>query len=152
MSFDPFLPQAILRTRLLSDATLTAAVQGVWNEVAPDDIELDRGADPIVIITNVSLGFDFTTFQTNIADTDYQVAVWDHRVNGVVPARTVLSRVFGNSKGTDNEPTYGLARWKITGVTGMADVTVEPLSGGILNDGEGHHGYYLTFRVLVQEA
>lgn len=151
MSFNPFAPQAALRTRLLTHVPLTTAVQGVWTAAAPDDISVGRDKKPYVVITHVPGNFDLTTFETNIADSEYQVNVFDHLVNADDAAKTVLGYVFGDSEGTDNNPTYGLARWKMTGVTDMAPTTIVPRTFGDLSDANTLH-YYITFQVVNAEA
>lgn len=155
MSFNPFAPEGAIITRLKSDVTLVSTTQGIYNTVAIDgdgsDIMIGVGKQPFVVLTHVSGTFGNSTFRTNIASSVYQVSVFDHKGNGAVPAQTVAGRVFGNSEGTDNTPTFGLARWKMTGVADMADITVVPESYGTLHDAEALH-YWMQFSIENVEA
>jgi len=151
MSFNPFAPEAAIRTRLLTHVALTTATQGVYNTVAPDDVTIGRGKKPIVVVTHITGDFENTTFTTNVASSLYQVSVFDSKTNGDDSAKTVVGYIFGDSEGTDNAPTFGLARWKMTGVSDMASARLIPQSFGTLHDADELH-YYMTFAIEVQEA
>lgn len=149
-TFFPFVPMQAIRSRLLSDATLVTAVQTVAVGAVADDLQLASGSKPVVLITQVAGNFDLSTFTNNIADGEYQVSVYDHRSNGTNAMQTVLGRVWGDSSGTDNTPTYGLARWTMTG-SSIEDAFVEPSTYGVQDDRNTLH-HFLTFNVRVTEA
>ena len=155
MSFNPFAPEGAIITRLKSHVALVTATQGIFNTVAVDgdgsDITIGPGKQPFVVLTHVSGTFGNTTFRTNIASSLYQVSVFDHKNNGDDAAKTVAGYVFGDSEGTDNDPTYGLARWKMTSVTDMAGATMVPESYGTLHDAAALH-YWMTFSIENVEA
>lgn len=151
MSFNPFAPEGRIITRLKSHVALVTATQGIYNTVAPDNISVGPDKDPIVVVTLVSGTFENSTFRTNTASALYQVSVYDSVQNGDDAAKTVAGYIFGDSEGTDNNPTYGLARWKMTGVADMANVTVVPDTYGTQHDAEVLH-YWMTFSVENVEA
>jgi len=155
MSFNPFAPEGAIITRLKSHVALVTATQGIFNTVAIDgdgsEISVGVGKQPFVVLTHVSGTFGGSTFRTNIASSVYQVSVFDDKKNGDDAAKTVAGYVFGDSEGTDNEPTYGLAHWKMTSVADMASVTVVPESYGTLHDAEALH-YWMTFSIENVEA
>lgn len=155
MSFNPLAPEGALITRLKSHVALVTATQGIFNTVAVDgdgsEIKVGQGKQPFVVLTHVSGTFRNTTFRTNIASSVYQVSVFDSPLNGLVPAQTVVGYIFGNSEGTDNSPTYGLARWKVTGVTDMANATVVPVDYGTQHGADELH-YWMTFSIENVEA
>ena len=151
MSFNAFAADAAIRDRL-SAAPLAAATQGAWNTVAPEDTIIEVGSLPIIIITTETMTSS-NSYQTNMVDLIYRVNVFDH-VNGAsgdANAKAVLAQVYGDSGGTDNAPTYGLARWTITGVAGMADAFVEPLTAGVSVDGIAIHCWWY-FKLTNQET
>lgn len=150
MAFFPFIPLPAMRARLLTDAPLVTAVQGVWAGAVPSNITLGDGLRPIVLIAQVNGVFDSSTFGSNIADAEYQVSVYDHRSNGTDAMQTAIERVWGDAEGTDNAPTYGLNRWTIA-APGIENAFVEPGTYGVLDDAETLH-HFLTFRVRVTEA
>jgi len=155
MSFNPFAPEGAIITRLKSHVALVTATQGIFNTVAVDgdgsDITIGPGKQPFVVLTHVSGTFGNTTFGTNIASSLYQVSVFDHKNNGDDAAKTVAGYVFGDSKGTDNNPTYGLHRWTISGVTGMADSMMTADSYGAPHTDKALH-YWMTFSIENVEA
>lgn len=151
MSFNPFAPEGAIITRLKSHVAMVSATQGIFNTIAPDDIEVGLSKQPIVVVTHISGTFEDTTFTTNIARSVYQVSVFDHKANGDNAAKTVAGYIFGDSEGTDNDPTFGLCRWKVTGVTDMASATMTAQTYGTAHDAEVLH-YWMTFEITVQEA
>lgn len=150
MSFNPFAPEGAINNRLQSDVTLLAAVQGIYNTAIPDDLSIRNTLKPIVVVTHLSGSFD-DTFVNNMVSHEYQVSVFDSRNNGVVPAQTVLARIIGNSRGTDNNPTYGLHRWQVSSVSGMENARMRGRQVGAPHDAEAYH-YWVTFAIEVQEA
>lgn len=151
MSFNPFAPEGAINNRLQSHVALVSATQGIYNTVAPDDITIGAGLQPIVVVTHISGTFEDTTFRTNIGRSLYQVSVFDAKSNGDDAAKTVAGYIFGDSEGTDNDPTYGLARWQVSGVTDMANAYITPQAYGTAHDAETLH-YWMTFEIEVQEA
>ncbi|MBO6739041.1 MAG: hypothetical protein JJ916_04190 [Phycisphaerales bacterium] len=151
MSFNAFAPEGPIITRLKSHVALVAATQGIYNTISPDDTLLEPGDKPYVVVTHISGTFENTTFRTNIASSLYQVSVYANRQDGDDDAKTIIGYIFGDSEGTDNAPTYGLARWKMTGVTDMASATMVPESYGTAHDAERLH-YWMTFSIENVEA
>lgn len=149
MSFNPFAFDASIYARLNTGA-IAAAVQGVWNTQAPPSVKAAKGSDPYVIFELIDGQYD-DTFQNNIAEATYRVSVYDHALNGHVPAQTVAALIFGDSEGTDNNPTVGLARWFIPAVTDVATAIVRPETFGTQHSEHILH-YWQTFAVTVQEA
>lgn len=133
----------------LSAAPLAAATQGAFNTIADGDAAVAPGSRPLIIVTHVS-GVGGDTFDTNIGESVYQVSVFDHRANGMVNIADVVSKVFGNSYGTDNAPTYGLHRWKMTGMTYNADCMLARDQFGTQHTADELH-YWQTFKVTAQE-
>lgn len=150
MSFNPFAPESAIITRLKSHVALVTATQGIYNTVAPDDITVARGADPFVVMTHIS-GETDDTFEGNVGRSLYQVSVFDHRSNSTNNAKTVVGYIIGDSEGTDNAPTYGLHRWKISGVTDMGDALMRWVRYGTQHDESTWH-YFIEFEVYVPEA
>lgn len=151
MSFNPFAYESAIITRLKQHVALVSATQGIYNTVAPGDVSLGPSKQPYIVVTHISGSFDGSTFANNVASSLFQVSVYDSVDNGDDAAKTVAGYVFGDSEGTDNSPTYGLARWKITGVTDMADAMVVPETYGTAHDANALH-YFITFSVENQEA
>jgi len=155
MSFNPWAPEGAIITRLKSHVALVSATQGIFNTVAIDgdgtEISIGAGLQPFVVMTHVSGTFSNTTFRTNIASSLYQVSVFDSPMNGDDAAKTVAGYVFGDSEGTDNNPTFGLHRWQISGVTDMANATMVAESYGTLHTADALH-YWMTFSIENVEA
>lgn len=150
MSFNLVTLEKAIADRLT--VSLIGDIQGAaHNTLAPDTAELAQGSKPLVVFTLVSGTYEDTTFSTNVATAVYQVSVYDHRANGLVNLSAVYGKVYGNSEGTDNTPTVGLHRWKITGITDIADCRVEAVNFGTQHDAETLH-YWQTFRVYAAEA
>lgn len=150
MSFNPFAFESSIYTRLNTGA-IAAACQGVWNTKAPPGIKVSQGGDPYIIFELFDGTFDPMTFEHNIAEASYRVSVYDHMENGNAPSHALIALIYGNSEGTDNAPTYGLARWKIPAVTDIATSSLRPGAFGTQHSEDQLH-YWMTFTVEVQEA
>lgn len=149
MSFDIFQFESAIYARL-NTGVILAAVQGVYNTVAPPEIKVGRGLDPFVVFFMVSGSFE-NTFVNNIGESTYQVSVYDHRLNDDISAKNVLADIFGDSEGTDNTPTIGLARWKVSPTGDAATAMMVPESFGTQHS-EDHLHYWMTFSITTQEA
>ena len=150
MSFNPFAFGPSIFARLNTGA-IAAAVQGTWDTSSGPDIVASRGGDPYIIFELIDGTFDPMVFEKNIAEATYRVSVYDHKLNGQVPALAVLAMIYGDSEGTDNTPTVGLARWKIPAVTDVAAATLRPETFGTQHTEDVYH-YWMTFTVEIQEA
>ena len=148
MSFNPFAFESSIHNRL-NTGVIAAAVQGVWNTKAPPDIKVKRGGDPYIVFSLEDGEYD-PAFQTNSGDSIYRVSVYDHIVNGR-SAKDVAALIYGDSEGTDNAPTVGLARWFIPAVSDIATAIVRPLRFGTLHTEDVLH-YWQTFEVAIQEV
>lgn len=135
----------------LSAAPLAAATQGAFNTIVDGDASVVVGSKPLIVFTLVSGTYQVSTFAENMGEAVFQVSVYDHRANGLVNLMDVVSKVFGDSKGTDNTPTHGLNRWLITGMTYNEDCRMEAVDFGTQHTDEELH-YWQTFRVTAQEA
>lgn len=148
MSFNMFAFDPSIYTRL-NTGVIAAAVQGVYNTRAPSSIREAKGADPYIVFELINGNFD-PTFEDNMGEATYRVSVYDHVLNGVEPAIGVISNVYGNSKGTDNNPTVGLARWVIPAVSDIVTAIVRPEDFGTLHSDQVLH-YWNTYSVTLQE-
>lgn len=134
----------------LSAAPLAAATQGAFNTIVDGDASVAFGSKPLIVFTLVSGTYSVSTFAENMGEAVYQVSVFDHRSNGLVNLMDVVSKVFGDSGG-GLSPTYGLDRWKITGMTHNTDCRMEAVDFGTQHT-EAELHYWQTFRVIAQEA
>ena len=134
----------------LNASPIVPAAQGAYNTVSPNDVQIAIGSKPYVVFTLVSGTYADSTFEKNVATAVYQVSIFDHRGNGSVNLYDVAGKVFGDSSGTDNAPTYGLARWKITGMTNVEDCMVEHVDFMTQHEPDALH-YWHTFRVTATE-
>ena len=149
MSFNPFSIEASIYGRLNSGA-IAAAVQGVWNTHAPPSVTAARGSAPYIIFELFEGSYD-PDFVNNLAEATYRVSVYDHALNGTLPATTVAGLVYGDSEGTDNNPTVGLARWVVPAFTDVATAIMRPEAFGTQHTDKIMH-YWQTFSVTLQEA
>lgn len=135
----------------LNASPIVPAAQGAWNTVAPDDIITKKGSKPIVTFFQVSGSFQDSTFVNNVADAVYQVNIFDHRSNGMAAGMDVWKKVFGDSQGTDNTPTHGLARWLVTGLADMGEARLVPENFGTQHANDSFH-WWITFSLSAEEA
>lgn len=150
MTYNPFAFEASIDGRLDSGA-IAVLVQGVFNTKAPPSVKVGKGLQPYIIFELVDGTFAPMTFETNVSEATYRVSVYDHAENGLQNIHTVVSLVFGDSEGTDNQPTIGLARWKIPAVSDIATAIMRPEAFGTQHTEDQLH-YWMTFTVEVQEA
>jgi hypothetical protein len=149
MSFNGFAFEPSIHARLTTGA-IAAATQGAWNTLAPPSIKAEKGSDPFIIFELIDGQYD-PTFVDNIAEATYRVSVYDHARNGLAPGIAVAALVYGDSEGTDNAPTVGLARWMIPAVTDVATAIVRPETFGTQHTDAMLH-FWQTFAVTLQEA
>ena len=134
----------------LNASPIVPAAQSAWNTVAPPTTQVADGSTPLIIYNLVSAVASDACDQNGMSCV-YDVHVYDHINNGPPPVTDVYGKVYGDSGGTDNNPTYGLHRWKITGMTDTADCFVELLSVRTQHEPDILH-YVLTFSIEATEA
>lgn len=149
MSFNLIEIESKIADRINASPIVPAA-QGAWNTVAPPTIQVADGSTPLIIYNLVS-AVASDTFVENSLSCVYDVHVYDHIINGLPNLIDVYGKVYGDSEGTDNNPTYGLHRWKITGMTDTADSFVECLSIRTQHEPDILH-YVLSFSIEATEA
>lgn len=148
MSFNLIEIESKIADRLNASPIVPAA-QGAWNTVAPPTIQVADGSTPLIIYNLVS-AVASDTFVDNSLSCVYDVHVYDHIINGLPNLTDVYGKVYGDSKGTDNNPTYGLHRWLITGMTNTVDCRVVFLNVRTQHEPDILH-YVLTFSIEVAE-
>lgn len=150
MSFNLVTLEKAIRDRLT--AGLAGVIQGsAHNTVAPDTARLEQGVRPLVVFTLVSGSYADSTFETNVASAVYQVAVMDHRANGMENLTAVFGRVYGDSAENGLSPTYGLHKWQVTGAAGIEKCRFEAGNFRTQHDAESLV-YIQEFSVIVSEA
>lgn len=151
MSFNPMVEVEEKIGIRLNSFPIIPASQSAWNTQADRDITIEKGGKPYIVFMMISIDFTVGSFEKNAAEIVYQVSVYDHRDNGYDNLHDVIGKITGNSDGTDNNPTFGLNRWLITGMSDTADCRMELVTGFTQHEADVFN-YGLTFKVTAVEA
>ena len=151
MSFNPEVQVEEKLFARLNASPIVPAAQSAWNTQAPPGTQIEPGSKPLIIFTMISADFSVGSFEKNAGEIFFQVSVYDDRTNGYANISDVVGKIRGDSEGTDNNPTYGLHRWLITGMTDTADCRMELVSAFTQHEADSFH-YASTFKVTATEA